>query len=704
MPRIKFPIQVGVFKDETPLSAEGYCVDTQGYRIHRNGWQTQRGYEKASSATFSGLVRGAAAWSSLASIKTAGFGTATALYLFYGGSITDVTPAKLRGTGTDIFTTESGSPVITVTIPNHGLKAEDTFNQTLADAVGGITLDASYSVTEILDINRFTITHGSNATSSAAGGGKCEYNAPLDAGLVHGTGGIGYGTGPFGAGLYGQTSVGDTEARRWAISSWGQNMLACAPGGPLYEQQPRISYPDLLDDITPTAGAGWSGAGPYTASSGSASDLDFDLTGKWSGGDTVVLEITATVTAGSFEIKATSATGPTTYTIGESIEESGTYERYFQVPPAPTTFAISKDSSFAGSVTLSLKVAEKAYRITSAPQYSNGVVVDANNHAIVWATVQSDGVYNRRCIRWSDLGDNKTWLKSATNLAGENSDFGVASEVIAVVVTKSENLVFTDAGVYTMQYVGEPDQVYDFDLISGGSGLMSPGAVAAADGRVVWLSSNKKFYIYQGNHAQEIECPVLEDMVDNLAVGQDAKISVTVQAKHSEFRISYADARDGNEVSRAVVFNWVANRWYNDTELRTERIGKSVFNELIGFGSDGYIYYQDIGTSANGDELSCSMETGAYDAADGDKLVTLKRFVPDFKKQTSIINLHVYVRNDPAQAWRLLSSHELRPDTKSVPLRGMCREFMLKFESLSASQSHRHGAHKLYIDATGADR
>jgi hypothetical protein len=705
MPEKFFPIETGVFKDETPLKSEGYAVDTQGYRIHRNGWQTQRGYERAASATFTGLVRGSAAWSDLSGVKAAGFGTATALYLFYGGSITDVTPDKLRGTGTDIFTTVNGSPVITVGISNHGLKEDDTFNQTLADAVGGITLDASYTVTEILDINRFTITHGSSASSSATGGGTCEYNAPIDAGLVDGTGGIGYGTGTYGSGLYGIASVGDTEARRWAISPWGQNMLACAPGGPLYEQQPRISYLDLLEDIEPTLGTGWSGTATLTAVTGTASTVDYDLTGVWAGGDTLVLTMDVTVSSGEVQVEATSSVGPVTYDVGEAITETGTYTRYFQAPPSPTTFALNKNATFAGTInSITLKVAENAYRINSAPQYSNGVVVDAKKIAIVWSTVRVDGVYDRLCVRWSDLGDNKTWIPSTDNYAGENSDFGLGSQIIAVVPTNRENLVFTDAGVYSMQFTGELGNAYEFNLIGGGAGLKSPDAVVAHAGRVFWLGQDDNFYIYQGSMAQIIECPLRRDMVDNIAIGQDAKINASVQAAFSEIRFCYADSRDGNEVSRALVFNWAENKWYNDTELRTDRIGTSIFRELIGFGSDGYIYYHDLGNTANGNALTTSLKTGFYDADDGNNLTLLRRFLPDFDDQVGDILMTVITRDRSPGTETTFGPYTITPTTTEVPLRIMARQFALQFDTDIAGTENRFGSFRMDLDMTGARR
>lgn len=89
-----------------------------------------------------------------------------------------------EGTLTDPFTTTSGSAVVNVHVPAHGLVGAGSgqkvgfWNQT---AVGGITITNTqtlyYPITSIVDVDNFTITHTSSATSSASGGGTVAYEA-----------------------------------------------------------------------------------------------------------------------------------------------------------------------------------------------------------------------------------------------------------------------------------------------------------------------------------------------------------------------------------------------------------------------------------------------------------------------------------------------------------------------------------------------
>ena len=63
------------------------------------------------------------------------------------------------------------TPTVTVTQAAHGLATGDTITLAGATAVGGITPSGAYQVT-VLTLNTYTITHGSNATSTATGGGS----------------------------------------------------------------------------------------------------------------------------------------------------------------------------------------------------------------------------------------------------------------------------------------------------------------------------------------------------------------------------------------------------------------------------------------------------------------------------------------------------------------------------------------------------
>jgi|LakMenEpi03Aug12_release.lakeMendotaPanAssembly.Ray.scaffolds.fasta_scaffold111755_4 hypothetical protein len=68
------------------------------------------------------------------------------------------------------FTTVNASAVVTVSHPDHGLFTGTQITVSGAAAVGGITPSGAYVIT-VTSADAYTITHGSNATSGATGGG-----------------------------------------------------------------------------------------------------------------------------------------------------------------------------------------------------------------------------------------------------------------------------------------------------------------------------------------------------------------------------------------------------------------------------------------------------------------------------------------------------------------------------------------------------
>ena len=71
----------------------------------------------------------------------------------------------------DPFQTQSGNNQVTVAQSDHGLTIGDTVNFSGAASVGGLDLNASFTVTSVTDANNYTITTSTNASANATGGG-----------------------------------------------------------------------------------------------------------------------------------------------------------------------------------------------------------------------------------------------------------------------------------------------------------------------------------------------------------------------------------------------------------------------------------------------------------------------------------------------------------------------------------------------------
>ena len=101
--------------------------------------------------------------------------TATAVATTANSTYTDSPTNTVLLTRQDLlppnpFTTVNGTPTVTVQHPDHGLFTGAQITVSGAAAVGGITPSGAYTVT-VTGVDAYTITHGSNASSNATGGG-----------------------------------------------------------------------------------------------------------------------------------------------------------------------------------------------------------------------------------------------------------------------------------------------------------------------------------------------------------------------------------------------------------------------------------------------------------------------------------------------------------------------------------------------------
>jgi hypothetical protein len=68
------------------------------------------------------------------------------------------------------FTTTNDSNIVSVALPNHGFAQDSIFNTTGATAFNGVTINGTFPITAITDVNDFTIDISILGTTPSAGG------------------------------------------------------------------------------------------------------------------------------------------------------------------------------------------------------------------------------------------------------------------------------------------------------------------------------------------------------------------------------------------------------------------------------------------------------------------------------------------------------------------------------------------------------
>ena len=224
----RIPFRPGIVKDDTEYSQEGTWTDGDHVRFRRARPQKIGGFVKITDDTFTGTVRGMHAWRDNSSIKYLSLNTHVKNYVFTGGSIHDITPVRSSGSlGSDPFTTANESTAVTVAHTAHGVAAGDYVTFASGDAVGGLDLDATFTVTSVTSANAYVITASSAASSTATGGGaSVTFSYELTTGREDGVPGLGWGTGTWGSSTWSTArSASDLQLRTTSAANFGENLL-----------------------------------------------------------------------------------------------------------------------------------------------------------------------------------------------------------------------------------------------------------------------------------------------------------------------------------------------------------------------------------------------------------------------------------------------------------------------------------------------
>lgn len=708
----KIEIKPGIVADDTALASEGAYIAGQWVRFRRGRAEVIKGYNFLTTDTFEGICRGAHTWSDLSGGPVLAFGTHTKLYGYLGG-VEDITPLQSEGWLKDPFSTKNGSNVVTVrwnvydpdagteTLVPHNLQVGDALSFDHAATVGGLTLNGATVVTSVVDSNTLTITAGGNASSDVTNGGGANvtWTAALPEGRQDGLGGLGYGVGTYGDGDYGVSSTIEYLSRVWSLDNFGENLLANPRDQGIYEWQPTLTNSELVTE-TWQLGTGWNyGTGTLTAVAGTSSNASQDASeGVLQGGKQYRVSFTLTRTAGSVKFRVDSIN------LSPDLTVPGNYTFLFESPSDALLWSFNKDNAFAGTISnISIKVANIAYRIDEAPPRVHSMFVDPVGIVFALGCHEVDGDYNPMAVRWSDRGNNRSWIPDTDRLAGETV-LSAGGRLVGGLPTRQQNLIWSDAALFSAIFTGDATAPYTFKLMGRGCGLLGRNAVTEHNGIAFWMSNTKNFYIFQGAVPQVIDCPVRDEVFDHIDQAQAEKVYSWVNAENSEVWWLYPDSRDGLECSRYVAFNWIENTWILGMLSRTAGVASGVFANPILFSPDGHIYEHETGDTFAGGAVTWSIETAFFDIEDGSNLMTLSGYQPDFKNLQGNLTLTIYGRNSANGSVLTFGPYAITSATEFVWFSCMARQIKMVFSGVGTPASGRFGSQLFYVQKSGVRR
>jgi len=728
----KFP--PGLFSTDTPLEKEGSYVAGNRVRFYQNKAQPVGGCVLDSPDEIDGYPRGGHSWTNLQGQPCKAYGTELKLYGEVSGSRKDITPLLHFTVLTDAFSTVNGSPIVTVNLPYHNAVVGTPFVFSNHQAtVGGLTIEGTYTVTEVAGEGAFTITHGSNASSTVTdGGGNVDLSVELPDGLVSNDL-TGWGAGTWSTGTWGGATASN-ELRVWTMGNLGENLQANPSGYGLAEWQPETTYDDLSfnGEFTTNAdgwalGTGWAySAGGVVKTPGVASNLSQSTAELGLDGRTCVVDFVITGrTAGSIKFQANAgdpAAPIDVSTASAVITKNGTYRRIFRVPADLSDFLLAADAAFDGKVeSFTYRLYDKAYFIPTAPARIDAISVSAKNVVIALGCTTVDGLYSPTAVRNCDVGNNRLWIPDANNVAGQIEATEIGGRIMAGSSTRQQDAVWGDAGFGVLTWLGEPGGAFKFDKLAKGCGLLSRHSYAECSGFLIWASRTKKMWIFRGIGAtslgavEEIECPIRDDIFDNLDANQSLKCFAWANDEWTEFWFHWPDSRDVTaptpaECSRYAAFNWLTKDvWSMGMWERTAAISGDILPSPVLFeprdGAKSLAYQHEVGTDDNGALLGAYLETSWLDQVDGEAFTALLGMRPDFKDQTGDVEMTVYSKIYPqATTVKTTGPFVLTPTTEQKNFRVNARMVRFRFDWVTTGGHARFGAWSVDIGSDGSRR
>ena len=692
MPLEKLQFRPGVNREGTTLANEGGWFESQWVRFRSGYPEKIGGWQLVSSATFIGTCRSLWNWVTLKLFNLMGVGTEKKFYIEYGGVYYDITPIRETTVLTNPFATTNTSNIVTVTDTNHGAITGDYVTFSGATTVAGLNLNFEYQITYV-DSNTYTIVAASNASATTTGGGTVTAAYQLNIGSDIGATQTGWG-----AGLWGGVTTGSAVNQlNGAINNSVTTVVIDSTtgfpsAGTLLIGAELITYTaktatdftgcvrgalgtaaaSHLDNALVANATGYSGWGQSISITNNTAirlwsqtnfgqDLLFNPRGGglyyWTPGFGVTpLLSTRGILIGAFSGTANIATNTTltvtavtsgTIQVGMFIAGTG-------IPVGAYVVSFGTGTGGVGTYILSQATTATTTGITitgttDVPQSINEILVSDSSRIVIafgcndYLTSDDPTTLDPMLIRWSAQESYTEWTPSATNQAGSYR-LSHGSQIIGALQTRQEIVVWTDAAIYAMQYLGPPF-VWGFTLLADNISIASPSAMATAAGVVYWMGVDK-FYVYSGR-VETLPCSVRQYVFENINREQYSQFFASTNEGYSEIWWFYCSA-NSSVIDRYVIFNYLDRVWYYgtlgrtawiDSPLRDYPIAATLANQLVAHENGN-----DDGSTnpATPTAIYSYIQSSDFDIGDGHNYGFVWRMIPDitFDSSTTPSPLH----------------------------------------------------------------
>ena len=264
------------------------------------------------------------------------------------------------------------------------------------------------------------------------------------------------------------------------------------------------------------------------------------------------------------------------------------------------------------------------------PTICNYVMVSDASRFVLAFGVNDYGsaAQNPLLVRWSNQEDYTDWTPAVTNQAG-SYQLSHGSTIITAVQARQEILVWTDAALYSMQYLGPP-YVWGFQILADNISLAGPNCVATANNITYWMGVDK-FYVYSGR-VETLPCTLRSYVYNDINMSQAFQFFSGTNEGFNEVWWYYCSA-NSTVIDRYVIYNHLERTWYYGTLNRTAWLDSALRVQPMATTPNSQLVYHetgvDDGTTNPPSPIVAYVQSSDFDIGDGHNFGFVWRIIPD---------------------------------------------------------------------------
>ena len=402
---------------------------------------------------------------------------------------------------------------------------------------------------------------------------------------------------------------------------------------------------------------------------------------------------------------------------------------------------IKDGKTFTWNPGVSNPLDQRASIMVGAPTASRLTITsDRDRHVVHFGTETTIGdstTQDPMFIRFSDQENYNIYQPTSINTAG-TFRLDTGNKIVAAISGKDYNLILTDQAAYQMQFVGPP---FTFSIRQVGSncGCIGQHAAVYADGKVFWMGAGGGFFVFDGT--VKLLPSLVEDFVFT-TTGSNEGINYSsneiIYGSHNSlfnelvwfYPAGTPLGSPAVQNNKSVVYNYVENTWSIMTLARSSYADASTYDvpyateynstdaptisNLSGatntFGSSLY-YAQEVGNNEialNGTEtaIPAYIQSGDFDlptGGDGENMLRLSRFLPDFKNLQGNAVVTIFLKNYPVDSGTSsqLGPFTINANTEKIDTRARGRLANIKIQNTAINETWRFGTFRADVNPDG---